>query len=70
MGALAGNAVDDGERVAPLIVEVLGNIKPTLVTARAERSPSGEGVVWSSAALTVGGMAGESFHDEELIVLR
>ncbi len=69
MGALTGNAVYDGEGVAPFIIEVLGDVQPTLVTARAERPPSGEGVMWSSTALTVGGMAGKGFHDEDLVVL-
>lgn len=69
VGAVAGDAVDDGEGLPALVVEILRDVEAALVAARAEGSAAAEGVEGACTACAVGGVPGEGFHDEELVVL-
>ena len=68
MDALALFEVDEGVGLPGFVVEVLRYIQCALVPSGTESAASTEDVVGVDAGAAMGGVAGEGFHDEELIV--
>lgn len=55
--------------MASSIEDVLGNVEGSLVAFGAEAASFAVHFIWTCAGEAVGGVAGECFHDIELVVM-